>query len=160
EGEYHFTLTARDQAEFGARVAILSDIMQTEEAAALNQGNARKTRWTRVREDIEREAAKVQEAEEKNRSGAAQMQEKIIAVIRDRIKKELDELSDEDMKKFVEDHLRTQGNWNVTEVKLLALPDDEKKIKIQARVPVKEGDDIRITTKEVEGEVNKFRVTV
>jgi ABC-type transport system involved in multi-copper enzyme maturation permease subunit len=160
EGEFHFTLVGRDQAEYGARIAILGDLMQTEEAAALNKGNPRKTRWARVREDIERDAAKLQEAESKKGTSTTQMQEKIIGLIEDRLKKELDELSSEDMENFVRDHLRTQGNWDVTEVKLLALPEDVKKIKIQARVPVKEGDDIRITTKEVDGEVNKFRVTV
>jgi ABC-type transport system involved in multi-copper enzyme maturation permease subunit len=160
EGEYHFTLTARDQAPSGARIAILLDLMQTEEAAALNQGNARKTRWTRVREDIDREAARIQETESKSGGGPTQVQEKIIGAIKLRLEQELASLSDTDMENFVRDHLRTQGNWDVTEVKQIPLSEDERKVKIQARVPVKEGDDIRITTKEVEGEVNKFRVTV
>jgi ABC-type transport system involved in multi-copper enzyme maturation permease subunit len=161
EGEYHFTLEARDQTPQGTRMAILLDLLRTEEAAALNQGNPRKTRWARLQEDIEHDIAKVQEAEAKKGSGQNQIAEAIMGALQLRIEKALSDLSPEDLENDVRDHLRTEGNWDVTEVRLMKLPEDERKITIQARVPVKEENgDIRITTKEVEGEINKFRVTM
>ena len=160
EGEYQFVIESRDLQMYGVRVAILEELIRTEQAAALNTDNPRRTRGMRIQEDIEREAHRIQDTEGKKGTSQVQMQEQLQGYITLRIMQELQSLKQEDMENFISEHLKTQGNWDVTEVKFIELPEKERSIKITARVPIKEGDDIRITSKEVDGEVNRFRVTV
>jgi len=164
EGEYTFTIESRDEEPSGGRIAILFDLIKTEEATAMNEGGLRNTRAGRFRDDIKREAERIQAAEERkggDRMAVQQrMAEQIIGYITTRLQAELQSLSRQDMENFIRDHLQTQGNWDVKDVTFIDLPENERVIKIEARVPIKEGEDIRIVKKEVDGEVNKFRVTV
>ncbi len=89
-----------------------------------------------------------------------QLLEEFQAYLVKRLAQETQSLSKDDQERFIKQQLESQGNWRVTEVRMLDLPPNERTIKITTRVPVKEGQDVRITTKEVEGEVHKFLVKV
>src|SRR5207237_9219791 len=86
--------------------------------------------------------------------------EQIIAYLTKRLEQEVHSLTRAEMEGFIAEQLANQGNWRVTQVKLLDLTEADRKIKIKAQVPVQEGEDLRLKMEEVEGEINKFRVTV
>lgn len=166
EGEYQFTIESRDLVPSGGRIAILRDLLMAEVAAQQGQLGGPKSRGQRLREDIEQEAKRIQEAEDKkgtsrfDSQAQERMRDQIIAYLTKRLQQEVDSLTQEDMENFIREHLQSQGNWRVTEVKFLDIPKADKQIKIKARVPVQEGEDLRLKMEEVQGEVNKFRVTV
>jgi hypothetical protein len=164
EAEYQFTIESRDLVPHGGRIAILQDIFKTEDARERREPTGRKTRGQQVQEDFRQEMERMQEREEKKGGDRLEVQrrmaDQIVAYLTKRLEQEVDSLTREEMERFIKEQLEDQGNWRVTEVKLLDLPPAEKKIKIKARVPVQEGEDLRLKMEEVEGEVNKFRVTV
>jgi ABC-type transport system involved in multi-copper enzyme maturation permease subunit len=164
DAEYKFTITSEDLVPHGGRIAILRDLLISEEAREGRENTGTKTRAKRLQEDLTAEAQRLQEQAEKkggNRIEAQKkLQEQFIAYLTKRLEQELTSLDRDEMEKFVKRHLENEGNWRVTEVKLLDLPEAEKKIKLKTRVPIQEGEDVRIKAEESEGEVNKFRVTI
>ncbi len=164
EGEYQFTIEARDLAPNGTRIAVLKDLLQTEEAKEREAGTGKKTRGRQIQEDIIAEVRRIQEREEKKGGDRfainQRIQEAFVAYLTKRLQEEVHSLTPQEMEQVVKEHLESQGNWRVVNVKLVDLPEAERKIRIKARVPVQEGEDLRLKTEEVEGELNKFRVTV
>jgi ABC-type transport system involved in multi-copper enzyme maturation permease subunit len=164
DAEYHFVIESRDLIPMGARMAILQDLLKSEDARARRKDPERKTRGRQLEQDINEEVQRIQERESKKGAGRMETQKRIqeqaLAYISKRLNEEAQTLTNAEMEEFIKAHLEDQGNWRVTEVKLVDLPDSEKKIKVKTQVPIQEGEDIRIKTEEAEGEVNKFRITV
>jgi ABC-type transport system involved in multi-copper enzyme maturation permease subunit len=164
EAEYEFTIESRDLVPNGVRMAILQDIFKTEEAKERRAGTGHKTRGRQLQEDFRKEAERIQEREQKRGTDQMEtqrrMSEQIMAYLFKRLEQEVHSLTREEMEDFIREHLENQGHWRVTQVSVLDLPEAERKIKIKARIPVQEGEDLRFKMEEVEGEVNKFRVTV
>jgi ABC-type transport system involved in multi-copper enzyme maturation permease subunit len=168
DSEYQFTLQSRDVAPLGGRSAILVYILQKEEREEREKGMpaGRKSRWRQLNDEIGEEAQRIQEREEnKKREGPARNQrmlEELRAFMAKRLEKELISLKPEEMEEFVREQLENQGNWKVKEVKYLDLPPEEKVIQIERRVvvPVEGEKEVRTKTEKVDGEVNKFAVTV
>jgi ABC-type transport system involved in multi-copper enzyme maturation permease subunit len=164
ESEYQFTIEARDLAPNGGRIAALRDLLQTEEARERQAGTGKKTRGRKIQEDLAAEVERIQEREEKKGGDRVainqRIQETFIAYLTKRLEEEVHSLTSQEMEQFIKEHLESQGNWRVIDVKLLDLPEAERKIKIKARVPVQEGEDLRLKMEEVDGEVNKYRVTI
>jgi ABC-type transport system involved in multi-copper enzyme maturation permease subunit len=77
-----------------------------------------------------------------------------------RLTEEISALTRDEMENFIKENLENLGGWQVKEVRQLDLPDAERKIKLKHKIQQKEGDEERIKTVEVDGEVQKFRVTV
>src|SRR5262249_35344464 len=84
----------------------------------------------------------------------------LIAFITKRLSRETRSIRGNDMEQFLQTQLENQGNWTVREVKEIDLPADQRTVKVKMRVPIQEGEDVRIKTEEVDGEVHKFAVTV
>jgi ABC-type transport system involved in multi-copper enzyme maturation permease subunit len=164
DAEYQFTIEARDLLPNGGRMAILQDILRAEDAQERRSPTGRTTRGQRIQADLQEEVRHIQEREEKKGGDHFEVQrrmgEQIIAYLTKRLEQEVHSLTRDEMERFFRAQLENQGNWRVTDVKLLDLPESERKIKIKARVPVQEGEDLRLKMEEVVGEVNKFRVTV
>jgi ABC-type transport system involved in multi-copper enzyme maturation permease subunit len=164
EAEYHFVIESRDLVPSGGRLAVLREIIQAEEARARRDDSDQQTRVKQFQEDIRQEVERIQERETKKGGDRFEVQrrmgEQILAYVQKRLEQEVHSVTRAEMEEFIRDQLESQGNWRVTEVTLLDLPDAERKIKIKAHVPVQEGEDLRLKMEEVEGEVNKFHVTV
>lgn len=164
EAEYQFVLEARDELPAGTRVAILQDQLRTEEMRERVAQSGRKTRGREIQEEIAAEARRIQERESRKGAGNAEtqqrMQEQLIAFITQRLERETRSLGGKDMEQFLKTQLENQGNWTVREVKEIELPPDERTVKVKMRVPIKEGEDVRIKMEEGVGEVHKFAVTV
>jgi len=164
EAEYRFVIEARDEVPAGTRVAILQDQLRNEEMRERVARSGHKTRGREIQEEIVAEARRIQERESKKGAGNAEtqqrMQEQLIAFITQRLERETHSLGSKDMEMFLKTQLENQGNWTVREVKEIELPPDERTVKVKMRVPVKEGEDVRIKMEEGVGEVHKFAVTV
>ncbi len=164
EAGYQFTIESRDLMPNGMRMAILRDILQTEDARERRSPTGRKTRGQKMAEELQAEARRIKERLEKKSTdwteNQRQLGEQIIAYLTKLLEREVHSLTRAEMEGFIREQLENQGNWRVTEVQLVDLPEAERKIKIKARVPIQEGEDLRLKMEEVEGEVNKFRVTV
>lgn len=161
--EYKLTIQADDQEPLGTRLTVLARRLKAEEEQEKIAKTGRKTRSQLIDEEIAEEARRIQEREGSlgNRMEAQhRFIEHMRAFITARLTRELHSLRPEDMEAFIRVQLEDQGNWTVQEVKALEVPEAERKLKLKARVQVKEGEDIRIKTEEAEGEVNRFAVTM
>jgi ABC-type transport system involved in multi-copper enzyme maturation permease subunit len=164
EGEYEFVIESRDLVPLGGRIAILRNALMVEDEKERVAKTGRKTRGRQIQEEIMEEARRIQEREEKKGRDRMTMQqnfmEQLIAFIGKRLEQEVRSLSPKDMEEFIQEQMATQGNWEVLQVKWLELPAEERTIKIKTKVPVQEGEDIRIKTEEADGEVNRLLVKV
>jgi ABC-type transport system involved in multi-copper enzyme maturation permease subunit len=164
EAEYQFVVESRDKAPLGGRVAILRYMLQTEDEREHRAQTGRRTRGQQIGEEVMEEARRIQEREQKKGGTRveiqARIQEQVLAFVLKRLEDEVRSLKPADMEEFVKDQLENQGNWRVEEVKKLDLPPEEGTIKLEVQVPLQEGEDVRITKREAEGEVNKFAVKV
>jgi ABC-type transport system involved in multi-copper enzyme maturation permease subunit len=164
EAEYHFVIESRDLIPFGGRIAVLQEILKTEQVKARHEGLGKNTRSQQLQKDIQEEMKRVQERE-RNKGGdqiesQRRMGEQFLAYFQKRLEQEVNSVTREEMEAFIREQIGSQGNWRVAEVTLLDLPADQRKIKIKAQVPVQEGEDLRLKMQEVEGEINRFRVTL
>jgi ABC-type transport system involved in multi-copper enzyme maturation permease subunit len=164
EGEYSFTVESRDQQPLGGRIAVFRYVLAKEERQERSEKTGKKTRLRQLEEDVRDEAQRIEERETKKGRDRLEtqkrIQEQIIVFLVKRLEDEVRGLKPAEMEDFVREQLASQGNWRVTEVKWLELPPEERTIKIKTKVPIQEGDDVRITTEEADGEVNRFAVKV
>ena len=72
------------------------------------------------------------------------MLERLTAYMVRRLEQEARSLTNADLEHFVREQMEQQGNWHVTEVKLLELSPADKTIKLQTKAPGQQGDDMRI----------------
>ncbi|HTU21344.1 MAG TPA: ABC transporter permease subunit [Gemmataceae bacterium] len=164
EAEYQFVLKAKDLIPGGTRAAMLKEEMRAEEARERVAQTGRKTRLRTLQEDLMAEAQRIQERERKKGSDEAEtqrrLQEELTSWFLKRLEEETRSLTAKDMQKFLKTQLENQGNWTVREVKEIELPADQRRVKLKVKVPIKEGEDVRIKTQDADGEVHKFAVTV
>lgn len=163
EAEYEFIIEARDLIPHGTRLAILRQQFMKEDQQERAEKTGRKTRGQEIREEFGEEARRIQEkykTRPTDPQGQQQLLDQLMAFLIKRLENELNRVSVAEMEQFFRAQLEDQANWRVAEVKMLDLPPQEKKIKIKARVPVQEGEDVRLKTEEVEGELNKFVVKI
>jgi ABC-type transport system involved in multi-copper enzyme maturation permease subunit len=164
EGEYRFVVEARDEVPLGGRIAIRDHTIKDEEEKERAANTGQPTRSKQLEEDIGAEYRRIEEREKAKGGGRMEVQrrvqEQLLAYILKRMEDEVRAMPDSEMEQFVREELENQGNWHVAEVKHLDLPLEERTIKIKVKVPVQDGDDVRITNKEMEGEVNKYQVKV
>jgi len=164
EAKYQFTIESRDLVPHGGRIAVLQEIIRTEQARSRGDDHRQNTRSSRIQADLRDEVQRIQDRETQKGGDRMEVQrrmgEHILAYLQKRLEQEVQSVTREEMEGFIREQLESQGNWQVAEVTLLELPEAERKIKIKAQVPIREGEDLRLKTEEVEGEVNKFRVTL
>jgi ABC-type transport system involved in multi-copper enzyme maturation permease subunit len=164
EGEYQFVIEARDLVPLGSRIAMLQYSFAVEEEKERVAKTGRKTRGRQIREEIIEEVRRIQEREQKKGRDRMTTQQAIMdqlmAFISQRLEREVRSLPMREMEQFIEEQTASHGNWEVLQVQSQELPPEQRTIKIKTKVPVQEGEDIRITTEEAEGEVNRFLVTV
>jgi len=72
DAEYQFTIESRDLVPQGGRIAILQDILRTEDARERREPTGRKTRGQQIQEDAQKEVQRMQERE--NAKGTDQME--------------------------------------------------------------------------------------
>lgn len=164
EAEYRFVLQASDQVPAGTRVAMLQDQLRNEEMRERVAQSGRKTRGREIQEEIVAEARRIQAREAKkgadNLETQRRMQEELLAFITKRLERETRAIGSKDMEQFLKTQLENQGNWTVREVKEIELPPDQRTVKVKVRIPIQEGEDVRIKTEDADGEVHQFAVTV
>jgi ABC-type transport system involved in multi-copper enzyme maturation permease subunit len=164
EAEYHFVIESRDLIPSGGRIAVLQEILKREQVQARSENLGHNTRIKQLQNDVQEEMRRVEERERSKGADKLETQrrmgEQFFAYFQKRLEQEVNSVTRAEMEEFIREQIGSQGNWRVAEVTLLDLPAAERKIKIKARVPVQEGEDLRLKMEEVEGEVNKFRVTL
>lgn len=164
EAEYHFVLETKDLMPGGTRAALFKEEMRAEEARERVAHTGRKTRLRALQEDMVAEARRIQERESKKGSSDVEtqrrMQEELTPWLLARLEQETRAITSQDLEQFFKSQLENQGNWTVREVNELELPADQRTIKLKVKVPLKEGEDVRIKTRDAEGEVHKYAVTV
>src|SRR5262249_21162602 len=148
----------------GGRIAVLSQQFAAEDQKMRRAPDGHKTRRQQIDEEIQEEAQRIQQREERKGSDRMQtqrrMQEGLMPFIAPGLEQEVQDLPRSELEDFIRQQLQDQGNWRVEEVRLLDLPPEERTIKIKTQVPIREGEDVRIKTQEADGEVNKFAVRV
>lgn len=164
EAEYQFVIEARDLVPLGSRMVVLQQALEAEEDQERAAPTGRKTRALRLQEELGEEAQRIKDQEERKPGDRMEAQkrvmERFMAFMLQRLEKEVRTISNAELEQYIKDQLAKQGSWQVTEISAVDLPAAEQHIKIKTKVPVPEGNDVRITTKEADGEVHQFRVTV
>lgn len=164
EAEYQLTIEGRDLVPMGNRIVALQQILQAEEERERIDKTGRKTRAQRLQQEIEEEVRRIQEAEEKKGKGRLEGQQEVLdrlmAFITQRLEQEVNTLTNDDLEQFIRAQMEGQGNWNVTEVQTLVVPESERTVHLKTKVPVREGNDVRIKTEDKTGEVRRYQVTV